>query len=59
MIYMVKLQKNKGQYFITIPKDIIEDKGWENAEEFIWQYSSSGDIILKEKNPHLEGNKVE
>jgi len=46
---MVKLQKNKGQYFITIPKDIIEDKGWENAKDFVWIYNASGDIILKEK----------
>jgi len=46
---MVKLQESKGTHFVSIPMDIIEDKGWKKGENLMWQYDSNGNIVLKEK----------
>ena len=44
---MVKLVKNNGQYKITIPIDLIRDKGWDAGTEFRFIEDKDGNITLK------------
>jgi len=45
---MVKLQETKGRYFITFPKNIVENKEWKKGEELIIGFNQDGDIIIRE-----------
>lgn len=45
---MVKLQEFKGQYFITIPKEYVLDKGWKKGQNLIIGFDTNGNIIIKE-----------
>lgn len=45
---MVKLQETNGQYFITIPKEYVENKGWKKGESLIIGFNQDGDIVIKE-----------
>jgi hypothetical protein len=44
---MPKLQHNNGQYFLTIPKDIVELEGWIKGQEIKLRRiaTKSGDYI--------------
>lgn len=44
---MVRLVENNGQFKITLPIDIIRDKGWEAGTEFRFVEDADGNIILK------------
>ena len=45
---MVKLQQNKGQFFVAIPKLIVKKKGWNKGQELIASFNENGDIVLVE-----------
>jgi len=45
---MVKLQNNKGQFKLTIPKDIIKLTGWKGGTEIVLIQNQDGNLILKE-----------
>ena len=45
---MVKVVVNNGQYKITIPKDIAEEKGWDSNTKLRFVEDSEGNIILRE-----------
>lgn len=45
---MVKVVVNNGQYKITIPKDIAEEKGWTSKTKLRFVEDAEGNIILKE-----------
>jgi bifunctional DNA-binding transcriptional regulator/antitoxin component of YhaV-PrlF toxin-antitoxin module len=45
---MVKIVNNKGQYKITIPKDVIESKGWSEETKLRFVEDLEGNIYLKE-----------
>jgi len=45
---MVKLQEVKGRYFMTIPKEYIQQKGWKKGEVLIIGFDSNGNIIIKD-----------
>jgi len=45
---LVKIVNNLGQYKITIPKDIIEGKGWNSKTRLRFVEDLEGNIILKE-----------
>ena len=44
----MKLQNNKGQFRLTLPKDIVKAKGWDQGTEVVLALNSEGDIIIKE-----------
>ena len=44
---MVKIVNNRGQYNITIPRDIIEAKGWSSKTKIRFVEDTEGNIILK------------
>lgn len=45
---MVNVVVNNGQYKITIPKDIAEEKGWSSKTRLRFVEDADGNIILKE-----------
>ncbi len=45
---MVKIVNNNGQHKITIPKDLIESKGWNSDTKIRFVEDTEGNIILKE-----------
>lgn len=47
---MVKVVVNNGQYKITIPKDLAEEKGWSSKTKLRFIEDLNGNIILKEIN---------
>jgi len=44
----MKLQNNKGQYKLTIPKDLAKVKGWKQGTELAVVMNHEGDLIIKE-----------
>ena len=45
---MVKVVVNNGQYKITIPKDLAEEKGWTSKTKLRFVETADGDVILRE-----------
>ncbi|MBI2671056.1 hypothetical protein HYX18_03725 [Candidatus Woesearchaeota archaeon] len=46
----MKLQQMKqGQYFITLPSQIVRAKGWSKGDQIIAIIDKNGDITLKKK----------
>ncbi len=45
---MVKVVEFKGQYRITIPKDLVKAKGWDSDTELRFVEAPDGTIMLKE-----------
>ena len=45
---MVKIVNNRGQHKITIPKDVMESKGWDENTRVRFVEDLNGNIILKE-----------
>jgi antitoxin component of MazEF toxin-antitoxin module len=47
---MVKLQERKigdaTHYFITMPKDVVEQKGWKKGERLTINFNANGDILI-------------
>jgi hypothetical protein len=44
----MKIQNNKGQYRLTIPKDLITVKGWKQGTEVFVVMNLEGDLVIKE-----------
>jgi bifunctional DNA-binding transcriptional regulator/antitoxin component of YhaV-PrlF toxin-antitoxin module len=44
---MPKIVDNKGQYRITLPKELILDKGWKAGTVIRFVEDTKGNIILK------------
>lgn len=45
---MVKLQKHKEQFRLTIPKDIVKLMGWNKGTEIVFIQDASGNLLIKE-----------
>jgi bifunctional DNA-binding transcriptional regulator/antitoxin component of YhaV-PrlF toxin-antitoxin module len=45
---MVKVVNNRGQFKLTIPKDIILAKGWDENTRVIFIIDSKGNVVLRE-----------
>ncbi len=46
---MVKLQETKDRYFITIPKDLIQQKDWKKGQNIFFVFNERGNIELTTK----------
>lgn len=46
---MVKLQEKNGQYTITIPRKLVEAKGYNKQDEFVWRFNKDGNLELIKK----------
>ena len=52
---MVKVQKSNGRHFVTIPKEIIDQKDWEKGTDLSFElnFTSEGpDVLVDEKNSY-------
>jgi hypothetical protein len=45
---MVRLQETNGRFFLTIPKEYVEEKGWTKGQTLVLGFDSSGNIIIKD-----------
>lgn len=54
---MVKVVVNNGQYKITIPKDLAEEKGWTSKTKLRFVEDTEGNIILREIKRERGGKK--
>ena len=45
---MPKLQESGDRYFITIPKDMVEKKGWKKAQPLFFTWNERGNIEIHE-----------
>lgn len=43
---MVKLQETKDRYFITIPREMVKQKGWQKGQEILFLFNERGNIEL-------------
>lgn len=43
----MKLQQSNKQFFITLPKQIVEAKNWKKGDKILIELDKHGDIILK------------
>jgi len=46
---MVKLQFDEKQYKLTLPKALIEAKGWHKGIELRVELDEKGNLVLKKK----------
>lgn len=53
---MVKLQEVNGQYFITIPREYVHDKGWKKGQELIIGFDSTGNLLIRESKIKRENS---
>ncbi|MBD3249057.1 hypothetical protein GF336_03355 [Candidatus Woesearchaeota archaeon] len=44
----MKLQNNKGQFKLTLPKDIVKSKKWKQGTELLITMNEKGEIVIKE-----------
>ena len=54
---MVKLVKNNDQYKLTIPVDLVRDKGWTPGTEFRFVEDKEGNVTLRAIAPK-HGNEL-
>jgi bifunctional DNA-binding transcriptional regulator/antitoxin component of YhaV-PrlF toxin-antitoxin module len=45
---MVKIVNNRGQYKITLPKDLVEAKGWDENTRLRFVEDKDGCVFLEE-----------
>lgn len=43
---MPKLQKTGNRYFITVPKNLVEQKKWEKGLELFFVFNERGNIEI-------------
>jgi hypothetical protein len=48
---VVRLVKNGPQFKLTIPLDLVKDKGWEAGTEFRFVEDKDGNVTLKPITP--------
>jgi len=54
---MVKVVVNNGQYKLTIPKDLAEEKGWNSKTKLRFVETADGEIVLREIKEDKGGAK--
>lgn len=46
----MKLQQMKqGQFFVTLPSQIVRAKGWNKGDQIVAEINKEGNIVLKRK----------
>jgi hypothetical protein len=44
--YRIQMNKKTGQAFVTIPKVIMDGKGWKEKTEVTYKFGPNGEVIL-------------
>ena len=45
---MPKLQETNDRYFLTIPKPMVDRKGWKKGQELVFTWNERGHIEIHE-----------
>lgn len=45
---MILQRTIKGQYFITLPKQVVEAKGWDKGQKIKIRFNERGNLELEE-----------
>lgn len=46
--YIVEVQENSlGEYYITLPDELVEELGWEEGDILDWNLKGNGIILSK------------
>jgi hypothetical protein len=48
MLDMAKLQENKSQFFIAVPKLYVKVKKWKKGQILLWTINKDGNLELRE-----------
>jgi hypothetical protein len=46
---MPKLQLSKDRYFLTIPKNMVINKGWNKGQSLFFVFNERGNIEISDK----------
>lgn len=46
---MPKLQETNGRFFITLPKDMVDKKGWKKGQNLFFVFNERGNIEVTEE----------
>ena len=49
MVKMILQKSNQGQYYLTLPKKIVEAKGWDKGKKLKIVFNERGNIELYEE----------
>jgi bifunctional DNA-binding transcriptional regulator/antitoxin component of YhaV-PrlF toxin-antitoxin module len=52
----MRIVESNNQYRITIPKDLIEEKGWDAGTKLRFVEDMNGNVFLKEISRKKRGN---
>lgn len=44
----MRLQNNNGQFRLTIPKDLVLAKGWDQGTELVVAIDTEGKLVIQE-----------
>jgi hypothetical protein len=44
--YRIQINKKTGQAFVTVPKVIMDGKGWKEKTEITYKIGTKGEVIL-------------
>jgi hypothetical protein len=45
---MILQKTNKGQFYLTLPKKIVEAKKWEKGQKLVIRFNERGNLELEE-----------
>lgn len=48
MSYKLQIRGPNNQSYITVPKSLVNAKGWESGQELEWEINNKGNLELKE-----------
>lgn len=46
--YRIQMNKKTSQAFITIPRVIMDGKGWKEKTELVYRIGSNGEVMLED-----------
>ena len=46
---MVKIQEQNGQFFVTLPKEIVKFKNWKKGQNLLITQDRSGVVMIVEE----------
>ena len=51
----MKLQNNNGQFRLTIPKDLVNAKGWDQGTDLVIALDTEGRLVIQEIRREKKG----
>ena len=52
MSYILEVEEDEtGDFFITLPEEVLEDLGWQEGDLLDWDVRGSGIVLTKVNDP--------